>query len=147
MSFRNKGLRAAMAAVSVLSLSTLTACANYSQPAASTAPAASGGAMAGPTTIQPGKLLVCTHLSYKPFQFKDEAGKVVGFDVDLIDLVAKELGVTQEIVDIEFAQITSGAAFAAKKCDAGAAAMTILRSGPRRSCSPTRTSRPLRRCW
>jgi polar amino acid transport system substrate-binding protein len=39
--------------------------------------------------------------------------------------VAKKLGVTQEIVDIDFAQITSGAVFAAKKCDAGAAAITI----------------------
>jgi polar amino acid transport system substrate-binding protein len=42
-----------------------------------------------------------------------------------MDLVAKKLGVTQEIVDIEFEQITSGAVFAAKKCDAGAAAITI----------------------
>ena len=38
---------------------------------------------------------------------------------------AKKLGATQEIVDIDFAQITSGAVFAAKKCDAGAAATTI----------------------
>ena len=70
-------------------------------------------------------LQVCTHLSYKPFQFKDDSGKVVGFDVDVMDLVAKKLGATQEIVDIDFAQITSGAVFAAKKCDAGAAATTI----------------------
>jgi len=124
--FRTTRLKAALAVVSALSLSTLAACANYSQPAASSsAPATSGGSMAAPTTIQPGKLLVCTHLSYKPFQFKDESGKVVGFDVDLMDLVAKKLNVTQEIVDIEFAQITSGAAFAANKCDAGAAATTI----------------------
>ena len=33
-----------------------------------------------------------------------------------MDLVAKKLGATQEIVDIDFAQITSGAVFAAKKC-------------------------------
>ena len=32
------------------------------------------------------------HLPYEPFQFK-HGGKVVGFDVDIIDLVAKELGV------------------------------------------------------
>ena len=42
-----------------------------------------------------------------------------------MDLVAKKLGVEQEIVDIDFAQITSGAVFAAKKCDTGAAATTI----------------------
>jgi polar amino acid transport system substrate-binding protein len=75
--------------------------------------------------VASGKLTVCTNLSYKPFEYKDDSGKVVGFDVDLMDLVAKKLGVTQDIVDIEFQQITSGAAFAAKKCDAGAAAITI----------------------
>lgn len=122
MSSSHKHVRAALAGLAVLSLSTLAACANYSQPATSAAPSGEVGA---PTLIKPGTLLVCTHLSYKPFQFKDDAGKVVGFDVDLMDLVAKKLGATQEIVDIEFAQITSGAAFAANKCDAAAAATTI----------------------
>lgn len=77
------------------------------------------------TLVKDGTLTTCTHLSYKPFQFKDSDGTVVGFDVDLVDLVAEELGVTQEILDIEFAQITSGAVFAAKKCDLGAGATTI----------------------
>jgi len=124
VTFSNKPLRAALAATAALSLSMLAACANYSQPTTA-APQASGTAAAAPTLIRPGTLLVCTHLSYKPFQFKDDSGKVVGFDVDLMDLVAKKLGATQEIVDIDFAQITSGAVFAAKKCDAGAAATTI----------------------
>lgn len=123
MSFRPKALRAALAGVAALSLSVLAACANYSTPTTA-APQGSGSA-AGPALVQPGKLMVCTHLAYKPFQFKDESNKTVGFDVDLMDLVAKKLGVTQEIVDIEFEQITSGAVFAAKKCDAAAAAITI----------------------
>ena len=75
--------------------------------------------------MSPGKLMVCTHLSYKPFQFKDSSGNVVGFDVDMLDLVAKKLGVTQEIVDIDFASMTSGAVFAARKCDAAAGAVSI----------------------
>lgn len=82
-------------------------------------------AAGGVTLVKEGTLSVCTHLSYKPFQFKEADGTVVGFDVDLMDLVAEELGVTQEIVDIDFAQITSGAVFAAGRCDAGAAATTI----------------------
>lgn len=77
------------------------------------------------TLVNPGKLTVCTHLAYRPFQFKDDSNVTVGFDVDVMDLVAKKLGVTQEIFDIEFEQITSGAVFAAKKCDAAAAAITI----------------------
>jgi polar amino acid transport system substrate-binding protein len=120
-----KRLLALAAAASALAL-TLSGCANYSTSATGASSAASTGAAAdAPTLVTAGKLLVCTHLAYKPFQYKDDAGKVVGFDVDVIDLVAKKLGVTQEIVDIEFEQITSGAVFAAKKCDAGAAAITI----------------------
>lgn len=107
----------------------LSACANNSAtPAASSTGSAAGTASAGasaPKLVNPGKLTVCTHLAYKPFQYKDASGKIIGFDVDLMDLVAKDLGVTQEIVDIEFGQITSGAVFTAKKCDAGAAAITI----------------------
>ncbi|MFI5712141.1 ABC transporter substrate-binding protein [Kribbella sp. NPDC051620] len=79
---------------------------------------------AGITLVKSGKLTVCTHLPYKPFEFKDGT-KVVGFDYDLLDLVAKDLGVEQEVVNIEWSQITSGAAFAAKKCDMGMGAMTI----------------------
>ena len=70
----------------------------------------------GPARQNSGTLTVCTHFSYKPFEFKDDSGKPVGFDIDLADLTAKKLGVTTTTyVDIEFAQITSGAVFAAKK--------------------------------
>jgi polar amino acid transport system substrate-binding protein len=86
---------------------------------------ASGSAAAGPSLVHPGKLTVCTNIPYEPFQFKDASGKVVGFDVDIVDLAAKKLGVTQDIVDIDFAVIKSGAAMAAKKCDVAAAGMTI----------------------
>jgi polar amino acid transport system substrate-binding protein len=118
-----KRLLSIAAAASALALA-LSGCANYAQPSAS-APASGGGSAAGPALVNAGKLTVCTHLAYKPFQFKDDTGKIVGFDVDLMDVVAKKLGVTQDIVDIDFAQITSGAVFAAKKCDTGAAAITI----------------------
>lgn len=75
--------------------------------------------------IAEGKLTVCTHLPYEPFQFQDDNGEIVGFDVDLLNLLADDLGVEQEVVDIEWEQITSGAVFAAGKCDVGMGAMTI----------------------
>lgn len=75
--------------------------------------------------IEEGKLTVCTHLPYEPFQFQDDSGEVVGFDVDLLDLLADDLGVEQEVLDIEWEQITSGAVFAAGKCDIAMGAMTI----------------------
>jgi polar amino acid transport system substrate-binding protein len=74
--------------------------------------------------VNEGALTTCTHLPYEPFQF-ERGGKIVGFDVDLVDLVAKELGVKQEIVDTPFEGIQSGEDLNARKCDIAAAAMTI----------------------
>ncbi len=74
--------------------------------------------------VNPGKLTVCTNVPFEPFQFYRD-GKVVGFDVDIVDLAAKNLGVTQEIVNIDFAVIKSGQALDTRKCDLAAAGMTI----------------------
>lgn len=79
----------------------------------------------GVKLVRAGKLTTCTHLPYPPFQGKDPAGKVVGFDVDLIDLVAAKLGVTQEIVDTPFEGIKTGTDLNVGKCDVAAAGMTI----------------------
>lgn len=76
------------------------------------------------TLKEPGKLTTCTHLPYAPFQFT-QGDKTVGFDVDLVDLVAKSLGVTQTIFDTPFEGIQSGEAFNTNQCDVAAAAMTI----------------------
>ncbi|WP_199440518.1 transporter substrate-binding domain-containing protein [Umezawaea beigongshangensis] len=78
----------------------------------------------GIALVEAGKLTTCTHLSYKPFQFS-QGDETVGFDVDLVDLVAKELGVEQKIFDTPFETITSGEAFKSSKCDLAAAGMTI----------------------
>ena len=120
---RLKCVRQGVVALAALSTIVLGACAPAAK-APEAAPASGSGAAAF-APVSAGKLSVCTHLSYKPFQYKDSSGKVVGFDVDIMDLVAKKLSLTQEIVDIDFASMTSGAVFAARKCDAGAAAVTI----------------------
>jgi polar amino acid transport system substrate-binding protein len=113
--------RAAVALAAVLGLS-LSACGSDSGSSGSDDKAKA----AGITLVKPGKLTVCTHLPYKPFQFKDGTD-VVGFDVDLLNLVADDLGLKQDVVNIEWAQVTSGAAFQAKKCDMGMGAMTITK--------------------
>ncbi|MFC4065139.1 transporter substrate-binding domain-containing protein [Actinoplanes subglobosus] len=84
-----------------------------------------GTTASGVPLIKTGALTTCTHLPYAPFQSKDASGKVVGFDVALIDLVATKLGVTQEIVDTPFEGIKSGTDLNAGKCDVAAAGMTI----------------------
>ena len=78
----------------------------------------------GPELVNEGKLTNCTGLPYKPFEY-EENGEVIGFDIDLVDLVAKKLGVEQEIVDTPFEGIQSGEDLNARKCDIAAAAMTI----------------------
>ena len=115
-----------VAAVVGLSALALGACssgpANTTQTPAGSASASGAGNVA---LIQPGKLTVCTHLPYAPFQSNDDSGKTVGFDVDMMDLVAKKLGVEQAIVDTPFEGIKSGQDMATGKCDIAAAGMTI----------------------
>jgi polar amino acid transport system substrate-binding protein len=78
----------------------------------------------GAKLVDEGTLTVCTHLPYKPFQF-NQGGKVVGFDVDIMDLVAKDLGLQQKIVNTPFEGIQSGQTLNTGRCDAAAAGMTI----------------------
>jgi polar amino acid transport system substrate-binding protein len=85
---------------------------------------AAAPAAGGVELVTEGQLTTCTHLPYEPFQFQQGA-EIVGFDVEMVDLVAAKLGVQQEIIDMPFDNIQSGAAFDSGQCDLGAAAMTI----------------------
>ncbi|MDI6099597.1 ABC transporter substrate-binding protein [Actinoplanes sp. NEAU-A12] len=110
------GKAAAMAAIAALIGGGIAGCAKED----------TGGTTAGGVKlVKSGVLTTCTHLPYAPFQSKDQSGKVVGFDVALIDLVAAKLKVTQEIVDTPFEGIKSGTDLNAGKCDVAAAGMTI----------------------
>ena len=71
-----------------------------------------------------GQLTTCTHLPYPPFQSEID-GKVQGFDVSLIDLVAKDLGVKQKVFDTPFENFKTGAFLNSGDCDLAAAGMTI----------------------
>ncbi|WP_157250671.1 ABC transporter substrate-binding protein [Nonomuraea typhae] len=115
----------AVGAVAITAALALSACGSQSPSGTDTAKPSGSAAAGGVQLVQPGKLITCTNLPYPPFQSKDSSGKVVGFDVDMIDLVAKKLGVTQEILDIDFDSIKGGAALNAGKCDVAAAGMTI----------------------
>ncbi|MFG2479395.1 transporter substrate-binding domain-containing protein [Streptomyces fagopyri] len=84
-----------------------------------------GGTTAhGVPLVKAGQLTTCTHLPYPPFQ-SEIGGKVQGFDVSLIDLVAKDLGVKQAIVDTPFENFKTGAFLNSGQCDLAAAGMTI----------------------
>ncbi|ELP69623.1 transporter substrate-binding domain-containing protein [Streptomyces turgidiscabies] len=85
---------------------------------------ASKTAAGGVEVVKGGQLTVCTHLPYPPFQSVID-GRAQGFDVSLVDLVAKNLGVKQEILDTPFENFKTGAFLNAEQCDLGAAGMTI----------------------
>jgi polar amino acid transport system substrate-binding protein len=123
--FRPLALSAAAAAA--LALSACSSGSSSSSTGGGGAAASTGGSTAasGVSLISSGKLTVCTHLPYAPFQSNDDQGKTIGFDVDMMDLVAKKLGVTQEVVDTPFEGIKSGQDLSTGKCDIAAAGMTI----------------------
>lgn len=85
--------------------------------AATTAPAAAPAAAAatGPTIDRikkAGKLVVLQDATFRPMEFKDESGNIVGFDVDMADAFAKSLGVKLEVQNINwdgiFVALTQG---------------------------------------
>ena len=90
--------------------------------------AACGGSSGSQTSTaalaKPGVLTTCTHLPYPPFQF-EQNGKVVGFDVDIVDKAAKQLGAKQAFVDTPFENFKTGAFLNTGQCDVAAAGMTI----------------------
>jgi polar amino acid transport system substrate-binding protein len=103
-----------VAAVAALSLS---ACSSTS---------AGNGSADGVALIKPGTLTVCSNPPYEPFEYK-ENGKVVGLDMDIVQQVADDLGVTMTPVETGFDGIQSGAALNAGTCDIVASAITITK--------------------
>lgn len=67
-----------------------------------------------------GKIVVGTSADYPPFEFVDEAGNTTGFDVELMNEIAKRMGVTVEWVDMPFDSLI--AAVQEGKIDASIAA-------------------------
>ena len=84
-----------------------------------------GGTVDGIHLVDKDALTVCTHLPYKPFQFTNGEGEVVGFDVDILRLLADDLGVEEKVISMDWNQITSAAVFAANKCDVAMGGATI----------------------
>lgn len=74
--------------------------------------------------ISEGTLTACTNLPYEPLEFEED-GETVGFDIDLLDLVADELDVENEVSNTSFEGIESGKSFDSGECDIAAAAITI----------------------
>ncbi len=73
------------------------------------------------TILQRGTFNVATSADYPPYESVDQSGVFTGFDMDLIQEVAKRMGVTAKIQDMGFDSLV--AAVQTKKVDAVIAAM------------------------
>lgn len=98
---------AGLAAAAALVLSGCVA----SQPSGGASPSAGGSGLPAAIAAS-GKLKVGTSPAYAPMTFKDpkDTTKTVGADIDLITAVAKNLGVTVELVETPFDQLINSVA-------------------------------------
>lgn len=103
-------------AFALLSLGLLiAACAPAATPATPTAPAAEQ-----PAKI---KIKVGMNAEYRPFEYVDESGNIVGFDVDLIKALAERAGFEVELINTKWDGIFT--ALAAGEFDVVCSAATI----------------------
>lgn len=66
---------------------------------------------AGPEEIKEyGKLVVATSPDFPPFESLDEAGNVIGWDIDVAKALAEKLGVELEVQKMEFDAVLSSVA-------------------------------------
>ncbi len=72
-------------------------------------------------TIKSGILTVGTNATFPPFEYVNENGQVDGFDIKLIQAIAKKIGLQCEITDMEFGSLLSAID---NKIDVIASAMT-----------------------
>jgi polar amino acid transport system substrate-binding protein len=75
--------------------------------------------------VSEGTLTVCSDIPYSPFEFEDEegSGQYTGFDVEVVEAIAADLGLEVAWKDSVFDTIL--ASVAAGDCDMVASAMTI----------------------
>lgn len=115
---RKLALSTAMAAVAALALA-----------ACSGGTADDDGTAAGSEydLVAAGKLTVCTDAPYPPFEYEDTNAPsgYAGFDVDITQAIADELGLELAIQDVAFDALQSGTVLKAGQCDMGMSAITI----------------------
>ncbi|HHY39180.1 MAG TPA: basic amino acid ABC transporter substrate-binding protein [Clostridia bacterium] len=112
---RKKGVRLAAISIILVALFVTMAVAGCSQK-----PAAEKSALE--EIKEKGVLVVGTSADYPPFEYTDEKGEYVGFDMDLIRAIGEKLGVKVEIQDMSFESLTQ--AVKDGKIDAAIACMS-----------------------
>ena len=83
------------------------------------------GAAAELTLIKPSQVTVCSDIPYAPFEYYENGadGKVIGIDVELVEAIAADNGLTADFIKTPFDGIF--AALAAGQCDIVASSVSI----------------------
>lgn len=118
------GLASGFAAIAGLGL---VGCGGSSTSGTSSAGSSAGSAASsskdGYTLVKDGTLTVGTAAEYEPFEYMED-GQYKGFDLDLIQDIAKKLGLTVEFANVDFDTIVPGVSSGAKY-DVGIGAITV----------------------
>lgn len=118
-------LRLLVASLAVAGLA-LAGCGNSDDSSEGDDPAPDGeSAVEAPPTVEEGTLSICSDTPYEPFEFEggDNESGYTGFDIDLLDEVAGQMGLEIAVTDVEFDGILGN--LAADNCDVVASAVTI----------------------
>lgn len=119
--FKMKKLGAAAASLAFAGALALTGCGNSGAPADSAGSADASGS----DTMQlvtDGTLTIGTSAEYEPFEYMDD-GEYKGFDLELAQAIADDLGLELKIENVDFDTIVPGVA-SGTKYDMGIAAIT-----------------------
>lgn len=116
-----KKLGALTVAIAMTGALTLTGCGGSGAPAAGSA-AADAATDEGYTLVSDGKLTIGTSAEYEPFEYMED-GEYKGFDLELAQAIADDLGLDLQIENVDFDTIVPGVASGAKY-DIGIAAIT-----------------------
>lgn len=116
-----KKLGALTVAIAMTGALALTGCGGFGAPAAGSA-AADAATDEGYTLVSDGKLTIGTSAEYEPFEYMED-GEYKGFDLELAQAIADDLGLDLQIENVDFDTIVPGVASGAKY-DIGIAAIT-----------------------
>ena len=119
-----KKLGAIAATITMTGALALTGCGADATPAGGSAGSVGTDAASGSgyTLVKGGTLTIGTSAEYEPFEYMED-GAYKGFDLELADAIADDLGLELEIENVDFDTIVPGIA-SGTKFDAGFAAIT-----------------------
>jgi polar amino acid transport system substrate-binding protein len=102
------GMRRSRVVITAIVAGLLLSVSGCSSAAVKAQPSKAKAAPVAYTTVEPGKFICSMSGKYRPFNFYDETNTLVGFDVDICNAVAKDLGLEAAPVTGAFTTLIAG---------------------------------------